>query len=143
MNYAPQSEQTKARNAEKRRLYLERSARIGRSLLNKVIIEGFLVDQEERRYTASGLPVIKFRLLHLGQQDNQVTSQGHESKRQVVCTMNVLCIGDSLCKQLVGMSEESLIRVEGFLSRNAYKDELSWVVLEAQTIAVIELLDND
>ena len=142
MNYAPQSEQTQARNADKRRIFLERSSRLGRSLCNKTVIEGFIVEQEKQRFTASSLPVIKFSLLHLGQQ-TQAKRQGSESKRQVVCTINVLCIGDSLCRQVSEMSEESLVRVEGFLTRNAYKDELSWVVLEAQSIALLDGLDSD
>lgn len=140
MNYAPQSEQTKIKLAEKRDAFREESLAVGRPLLNKSIIEGFLTDRDKVRFTASGTPVVRFKLLHLGQRQQKRQASGH-AQRDVVCPISVICVGKQLCAVVSELSDDALVKVEGFLTRNAYKDELSWVVLEASSIELVQTQD--
>ncbi len=143
MNYMPQSEQTKARLADERKALQDRSIRFseqqGRSLLNGLQIEGFISGREDKRYTAAGIPVIKFQLKHLSRQaSNQVAEHNLGQERQVYCDISVLCIGHELCNRVNAIQDGALIYVEGYLTRNAYKNELSWVIVEARSIRLID-----
>ncbi|HBF08459.1 MAG: hypothetical protein VX185_05710 [Pseudomonadota bacterium] len=143
MNFMPQSEQTKARLAAERKALIDRSERfsrqLGRSPYNKVLLEGFVGVRDERRYTAAGLPVVKMQLRYIGQQSMAHTGKpGLHAERMVMCEISVLFIGSDLCSAVDRIAENSLVRVKGFLTRNAYKDELSWVILEAMGIEIIE-----
>lgn len=142
MNYAPQSEQTKANFEREFRESGDRSARVAeemnRSLANSTVIEGFMGESDPQRFTAAGLPVMKFQLRHMSRQCRGDASESVESsQRQVVCDLSVLLIGKEICSKAKSIAANSLVRVEGFMTRNAYKNELSWVILEAQSIEVL------
>lgn len=139
MNFAPQSEQTKEKLERDKQERFSRADRVSqglnRPLCNQVIIEGFIVEREAERFTASGVPVIKLRLKH----ENGTT----DTRRRVICDVSVLCVGHELCKRARAAPLESLVRVEGFLTRNAYKKELSWVILEVSSLEILELQGFD
>lgn len=142
MNYGPQSDQTKAHFEREFRESLNRSSRVSeqlnRSLANSLIIEGFMGECDAQRYTAAGLPVVKFQLRHMSQQSRVNNTRADESsQRQVVCDLSVLLIGEKLCSKAQKLAVNTLVKVEGFLTRNAYKQELSWVILEALSLDVL------
>jgi len=131
MNYSPQSEQTRILRAEEQQQLFEKSEILGRALVNSLVIEGFLLERDQERFTAAGLPVVRVKLRHVSQELGLV-------KRQVICDISVLCIGKELCEQLSHWENGCLLGVEGFLARNSYKDELSWIIIEATKLALLD-----
>jgi len=94
---------------------------------NSLVIDGFIRKIDTTRYTAAGEPVIKFILEHASQ-SNDV------SRREVNCQIGVQLIGKPLCRSFEGFALDDLISVKGFLTRNSYREELSWVIIEALAI---------
>lgn len=157
MNYAPQSEQTKAQHIAEKQARLDRSLQLNRPLFNKILLEGFIAGREQRRMTAAGLPVVKIQLVHFSEQPiagaglnghisgrNAGQSAGKNQSqeqhcRQVSCTVSVLFIGEPICKKIDAIADDSLVKVSGFLTRNAYKDELSWIIVEALNVELISI----
>lgn len=146
MHSPPRSEQTRQRMIQERRARYGQSelvsSDLGRPLLNQVIIEGIVASYDKTRFTAAGEPVVKLQLHHLSEQSLGHQSQGRSRHREVRCDLSVLVIGHEMAESVAGLIQAGVItsqvlRITGFLTRNAYKDELSWVILEATAIEVL------
>lgn len=100
-------------------------------MINNCEIIGKISKIDVLRYTAVGIPVINFEIIHNSQQkESQVL-------RDVEIQMPVIAIGD-VCKPLVSIKNNNLlVRIKGFLSNKSIKSKKA--VLHAQEIEFVNI----
>ena len=103
-------------------------AQFNQPLVNRVKLAGIVQAIEPQRFTAAGMPAQRLTVVHLSEQAAATTA------RRVQCELAVQLLGEALCAVAKTLSVGDGIEVDGFLTRNAYKRELSWVIVEATQI---------
>ena len=95
---------------------------------NRLTIVGYLGNRPETRHTPAGIPITRFTLRHRSVQ----TEAGMQ--REAVCSIGVIASGEALQATLRGLSQESVVRVSGFISRANNRQGEYRIVLHAEQI---------
>lgn len=103
--------------------------------INRVDIVGKLVKRAPVRYTPVGVPVIKLVIAH----DSWQPEADHT--KRVQCEVTVQAQGEAHQAFLADLHIGDPVRVQGFLQRNAYREDQSW--LKVQALSIEKVVEAD
>lgn len=95
------------------------------------MLEGRVSSKPQLRLSPAGVPISRFQLEHISQQQEA----GHE--RQARCRIGVVAAGKELQATAESLRMEMQVRVQGFLSSAGYRAGEYQLVLHAQRIELL------
>ncbi len=99
--------------------------------VNRVLIDGTVLSIAETRYSPAGVPITKLVLSHCSKQP-----EGDRLK-QVQCQVTVQVIGSEHAPVLATLREGDAVSIQGFLLRNAYREDHAWLKVQALALTKI------
>lgn len=103
---------------------MERSASV-----NRIVIEGAIVQRGALRYTPVGIPVVEFAVEHVSEQ------QEDGSLMAVRLRLQAIAIG-SLAATCAGLAEATPIKLAGFLASRSARNDTP--VLHVQAVRILD-----
>jgi len=99
---------------------------------NLVCLNGYIVRSPQTRETPAGIPISRFTLEHVSQQ------QEAGLPRQVQLRISVIVAGKDLQPKLQGFKEGSAVQVKGFLNKSVFRGQEIKLVIHANELKLME-----
>ncbi len=98
---------------------------------NRFRVTGTVARPSQTRRSPAGIVISRFVLAHHSQQQEAGLAREAQFHIEVVCT------GDPLASQAAALTQDQQVRIEGFITRENYRDADRKLALHAQLIELM------